>query len=203
MRTTDLLFHPLTDYKFVRQDTREFVCSVEDRAWTYEGRGGFYRLTIDKENKNCLQSVYEEINGILCPINERTLRKDDPVRAFLASDEIARQEYQGIAQYAPPTIAEGEKWHYQTRGRWTWREMPDGPISGAGAWEYDVIGFLLFGRLDILEVWTETVDGDLSTGSLPSGEKHLFNRHEVFTTDGFLGFDDELVTGWNGMVVRQ
>ena len=194
MRTTDLLFHPGAEYQFKRQDTGEFVVYVLDDAWSWSGRGGFYRLTIDKAHRHCLQSVYEEINGVLCPINERTLRKDDPARSFLEGDEIARQEYQGIAKYAPLTIVEGDKWHYRTQGRWTWQTMPDGPVSGAGSWDYDVIGFLLFGRLDILEVWTETVDG--------SAEQHLFNRHEVFTLDAFLGFDDEYATGWNGMVVK-
>ena len=194
MRTTNMLFHPQAEYRFVRQDTRDFICSVRDAAWQFNSRRGFYRLIEDAAREKATQSLYEETGGILCPVDERTLEKTDPSRDFLPTDETARQEYQGVARYAPLEINEGDRWHYVSDGRWTWRRMPDGPVEGAGTWHYDVIGFLLFGRLTIMEVWTETVDG--------SSEQHLFNRTEVFDRDGFLGFDDEYATGWNGMIVR-
>ena len=194
MRTTDLLFTSRAQYRFVRQDTRDFICSVRDAAWQFNSRRGFYRLIEDAAREKATQSLYEETGGILCPVDERTLEKTGPSRDFLPTDETARQEYQGVARYAPLEISEGDRWHYISDGRWTWRRMPDGPVEGAGTWHYDVTGFLLFGRLTVLEVWIETVDG--------SSEQHLFNRTEVFDRDGFLGFDDEYATGWNGMIVR-
>jgi len=196
-KTTDFLFHPESAYRFVRQDTGDFICSVRDAAWQYDSRHGFYRLIEDAEGRKATQSMYEEINGVLYPVDERTLEKTDSSRDFWPTDETARQEYQGIAKYAPLDINEGDRWHYISDGRWTWRRMQAGlnPVEGAGTWHYDVTGFLLLGRLTIFEVWTETVDG--------SSEQHLFNRTEVFDRDGFLGFDDEYATGWNGMIVKE
>ena len=195
MKTTDFLFHPDIEYIFQRQDTGDFVVFVRDSAWNWKDRKGFYRLIIDQARENCTQSVYEEKNGILCPVDERTLIKTDPARPFTAADETARQKYQGDAKYAPLEIKDGDRWHYVSEGRWTWQPMPAGEIVGSGIWHYDVTGFLLFNRLTISEIWTETVDG--------TAEEHKFDRLEVFDMYRFLGFDDAYATGWDGLVINK
>lgn len=187
MKTADLVFAQGPAYPFLRQDTGELVCNVQDGI---AGGRWLERFCIAPQGKSATFSVYEERNGIICAASERQVFRDQPDAGWTL---FSQQEYSGDAKYLPAEISEGDSGRYQTQGSWTWNDR-DGNTDH-GTWQYDVRYCCLFGRLFVLETYREVN----SNGGIAN-----FDREEVYVLGqpGLAGFDDELVTGWNGVVCR-
>lgn len=173
-------------YNFYRQDTGGLVVQVVD---SLAAERWWLRFTIPAEG-NTVMSVYEVRDRHLVAVSERTLRPiADPANPWT---EIARQEYDGAALYLPAEIAEGDGGVLRSAGLWSWSDNEG--AKAAGEWLYEVGYSFLLGRLHVAEKWTEW-------NAL--GHCAQFHRTEVFDARGFQGFDDALVTAWNGVVCRK
>ena len=108
--------------------------------------------------------------------------------------EVGRQDYIGEdARYLPALITEGQRNRTMSKGEYVWSDHLGNRATGH--WTYDVECFLLLGRLTVFEKYREWSG---------NGTPTEFNRTEIFeAANGFLGFDDELVNGWNGVVCRK
>jgi hypothetical protein len=196
MTTKDLLLARLDrgPYDAAREDGGGHVA----RIWDSAAAPWFLKFCQSPDPHNpshdlVTMSVLSLIAGDYCPVSERTFEVADPKGHPWGWREIWRQDYAGPpARYLPEKCwTEGDEGEYLSEGTWSLWDAAGTMVVNGGTWKYLVRWSYLFGRLTVSEVWEEWG---------PDAYHGQFNRLECFDARGLMGFKDELVTGWNGVV---